>query len=270
MEVMRVLNLPLLKRTIKTNGKLWLECTGFLVLLMLLALGLYHPDTGQGRIFRWIPEALAMVLGIHMEAAGLTEYLGSCLFGFFYPVTAMIYGAVAANSLMAKQVESGTMGYYLASPNKRGRIANTQAYFLLMSLFVMFLCTALVGILGCVLRFPGKLEISQFLLLHIGTLCLSICLSGISFFISCLSDESSRSLALGAGIPALFFLLRMLADTGESLGLLRFATVFTLFQTADVLGDSLSICWKFPLLAVLGFALFRGGIYLFEKRDLPL
>lgn len=117
----------------------------------------------------------------------------------------------------------------------------------------MFLCTALVGILGCVLRFPGKLEISQFLLLHIGTLCLSICLSGISFFISCLSDGKQPFSGSGSRDPGAFFLLRMLADTGESLGLLRFATVFTLFQTADVLGDSLSICWKFPLLAGFGF-----------------
>lgn len=265
-----MLNLPLLKQTIRTNGKLWMACTGVLLLFFLLALGMYHADTGQGRIFRWIPEVLALVLGIHTEAAGLTEYLASCLFGFFYPVTAMIYGVIAANGLMAKQVESGTMVCYLSSPNRRGRIANTQAYFLMMSYFAMFLCAALVGIIGCALRFPGKLEIVQFLLLHIGALCLSLCLGGFSFFASCISDESSRFLALGAGIPVLFLLLRMLANIGGSLGLLRFATVFTLFQTTDVLEGSPSICWKFLLLVILGFALFRGGIYLFEKRDLPL
>lgn len=270
MEVIRVLNLPLLKQTIKTNGKLWMACTGVLLLFFLLALGMYHPDTGQGRIFRWIPEVLALFLGIHTEAAGLTEYLASCLFGFFYPVTAMIYGVIAADGLMAKQVESGAMAYYLSSPNKRGRIANTQAYFLMISYFMMFLCTMLAGIIGCALRFPGKLEIVQFLLLHIGALCLSLCLGGISFFASCISDESSRFLVLGAGIPVLFLLLRMLANIGGSLEPLKFATVFTLFQTADVLEGNLSICWKFPLLAVLGFALFRGGIYLFGKRDLPL
>lgn len=265
-----MLNLPLLKRTIKTNGKLWLLCTGFLILLLALALGMYQEDAGQGRIFRWLPETLALVLGIDTGAVGLTEYLASCLFGFFYPVAAMVYGCITANRLIAEKVESGTMVYLLSSTNKRRCIANTQGYFLMMSFLAMFSCAAAVGIIGCILRFPGKLEIVQFLLLHIGVLCLAVCLGGISFLASCISDESRISLAAGTGIPMIFLLLRMIANMGGVLEVLRFATIFTLFDAADILEGNLGVCWKFPLLAVLGFFFFYLGVRLFGKRDLPL
>lgn len=265
-----MLNLPLLKRTIKTNGKLWLFFTGLFILQILLALGLYSSGTGMGRIFRWMPEGLAAVLGIDTGADTLTAYLASHLFGFFYPVLGMVYAIVTANRLMVKKTESGTMVYLLSSPNKRGNIANTQAYFLMMSLFVMFFCATVVGILCCALRFPGKLDVPQFILFHMGTFCLELCLGGISFLVSCASDETKVSFTIGAGIPALFLLLHVIANIGGSLGILRFATIFTLFDTADIMEGSLSICWKFPLLAILGFLFFHLGVRLFGKRDLPL
>lgn len=265
-----MLNLPLLKRTIKTNGKLWLLFTGILILQMLLALGLYSAGTGAGRIFRWMPEPMAAVFGIDRGADSLTAYLASHLFGFFYPVLGMAYAVITAKRLMVEKVESGTMAYLLSAPNKRGRIANTQAYFLMMSLFAMFFCTAVAGILSCALRFPGKLDAPQFLLFHIGAFCLQLCIGGWSFLFSCICDGSRRALAAGAGIPVLFLLIRMIANIGGGLEVLGFATIFTLFDTADIMEGSLSICWKFPLLAILGFLFFHLGVRLFGKRDLPL
>ena len=263
-------NLSLLKREAKRNGRLWLGFTGFLVLQMLLVLSVYNPDAGMERVLRALPEGVAALLHIDMETDTLTKYLAVSLFGFLYPVTPMIYGILAANRMVAKRVETGTMAYLLSSPNSRSCIVNTQASFLILSLCAMFVCTAVSGLIFCAIRFPGKLDIAGFLLLYAGVLCLEICLSGIGFLASCISDESRHSLILGGGIPILFLLLRMLADMGDRLELLKFATIFTLFHTADVVDGSLSICWKFPLLAVMGFLFCRIGIVQFKKRDLPL
>lgn len=263
-------NFSLLKRAGKTNAKLWIAFTGILVLQMLLVLSVYNPDAGMERVLRALPEGVAALLHINMETDTLVKYLAVSLFGFLYPVISMVYGILAANRLVAKKVESGTMAYLLSSPNGRSRIVNTQAFFLVFSLFVMFGCTAAAGLVFCVVCFPGKLDVTGFLLLHVGVFCLEICLSGIGFLASCISDESRYSLALGAGISTIFLLLRMLADMGGGLEVLKFATIFTLFHTADIVDGSLNICWKFPLLAVIGFLFYWIGIAQFKKRDLPL
>ena len=145
---------PLLKRTIKTSGKLWMIFTGILVLQMFLVLSMFASAPGNGRVFRGIPAEIAAVLGIDMGADALTAYLASHSFAFFNPLISMIYGSIAANRLVAQKVESGTMVYLLASPNKRERIAGTQAVFLAAGLFAMFLCTTAAGRLRCI--FSGK------------------------------------------------------------------------------------------------------------------
>lgn len=263
-----MLNIPLFKRTVRTNGRRWLCCTGFLVLLMLLAVGLYHPE--KGGLFRWIPGTLAQALGIDGNASGLTEYLASCLFGFFYPAAALLYGGVTAERLMAEKVETGTMVYLLSAPNKRKTVAATQAYFLVMSLFAMFFFTGVAGGIIIALLCPGKLDITQYILLHIGGFCLELALAGIGFLASCAVNEGSRALALGLGVPGIFLVLSMLANMGGILGILKYTTIFTLFQGADVLTGSLQICWKFPALAAVGFACIALGTRLFRVRDLPL
>ncbi len=270
MEVIHVFSAPLLKRTIKTSGKLWMIFTGILVLQMFLVLSMFASAPGNGRVFRGIPAEIAAVLGIDMGADALTAYLASHSFAFFNPLISMIYGSIAANRLVAQKVESGTMVYLLASPNKRERIAGTQAVFLAAGLFAMFLCTTAAGLGACAVFFRGKLEIVPFLLLNAGGFCLSFCLSGISFMASCISNDTRFSLTIGAGIPMIFLLIRMLANLGGSLEALEFATMFTLFNTADVLEESMSVFWKFPLLAVVGAVFYQIGMKQFAKKDLPV
>ncbi|MCI5994439.1 MAG: hypothetical protein MRZ45_00590 [Blautia sp.] len=267
-----MLNLPLLKRTVKAGGKKWLIFTGLLTLQLLLVLGIYKTGTGTQRGFMsgGMSEKVAAVFGIGAETDTLTEYLCFHLYRFFIPVLSMIYACLTANQLMAQKVESKEMVYLLTTPNKRRCIANTQAYFLIMSLFLMFFYITILGIICCAFCFPGKFEIVPFVLLNIGGFCLLLCLSGISFLASCISDECRISLLTGTGICILFLLLRMMANIGGVLELLKFTTVFTLFDIEGILEGNLNICWQFPLLAVSGFLFYRAGIRLFEKRDLPV
>lgn len=263
-------SVPLLKRTVKTDGKLWMIFTGILVLQMFLVLSMFTQAAGNGRLFRAIPSEIAAALGIDMGTDSLTAHLASHSFAFFYPVISMFYGSIAASRLVAQKVESGTMVYLLASPNKRERIAGTQAVFLASGLFVMFLCTTVAGLAACAVFFRGRLEIVPFLLLNAGGFCLAFCLSGISFLASCIGNDTRFALTIGAGVPMIFLLIRMLANLGGSLEALKFVTMFTLFNTADILEESMGVFWKFPLLAVLGAVFYRTGVKQFAKKDLPV
>lgn len=265
-------SIPLLKRTIKTRGKQWLILAGLFTLQMLLVIGIYKTGTGahRGLGSGGISGKVAAVFGIGAEADTLTEYLCFHLYRFFVPVLSMIYACLTANQLIAQKVESKEMVYLLTASKKRRCIAGTQAYFLIMSLFLMFFYLTILGILCCAFCFPGKLEIVSFVLLNIGAFCLLICLSGISFLVSCISDDSRTSLMIGVGICTLFLLLRMLANIGGGLEFLKFTTVFTLFDMEAILAGDLNICWQLLLLAVSGFLFYCAGIRLFEKRDLMI
>ena len=98
----------------------------------------------------------------------------------------------------------------------------------------------------------------------------NLALGGFCFFASCLFNESRLSVALGAGVPVLFFLIRMLANMGGRLEKLKYATVFTLFDPTGLFrGDSAAYAGAAVLLA-LGLGFYALGTAVFSRRDLPL
>lgn len=65
-------------------------------------------------------------------------------------------------------------------------------------------------------------------------------------------------------MPVLFYLLQALANMGDKLENLKYFTLFTLFNTSDIIaGESVIV----PILVLV---LYGAGIYIFSKRDLPL
>lgn len=262
-------DLPLIKHTMKENRKIWGMAAGILLLLLLLVIGLYSPQN-EGRLLKVLPEKFSAFLAMKMADDSLNAYLAARFYGLLCPAAVMVYGIAVSQNLMVKQVESGVMAWLLSSKDSRGRIAATQAYFLSVSLFGLYLMVTLAGAAACAVRFPGKLSWLEFLLLNMGGFCLSLCLAGISFCISCFCDDSTVSLRMGAGISALFLLLRLVSNLGGILTPLRFVTVFTLFDTEAVMEGEFLCLWKFPVLAILGILLMWLGVRGFEKRDLPL
>ncbi len=128
--------------------------------------------------------------------------------------------------------------------------------------------TAAVGCAAAM--FPGELDVPAYLVVNAGLLCLHLALGGFCFFASCLFNESRLSVALGAGVPVLFFLIRMLANMGGRLEKLKYATVFTLFDPTGLFrGDSAAYAGAAVLLA-LGLGFYALGTAVFSRRDLPL
>lgn len=250
-----MLNLPFLKYTIKSNYRIWLFFTVIMSACMVLTVSVFSFE-GAAKL-------------LDPELSEINARLAWILYGFLYIVIPMVYETIIANRLVAKQVEEGSMAYYISAQNTRKKIASTQSYFLLMSLFVMFLCTSVLGILFCHLWKVTDLNIQVFLLMNLGVYCLHVCISGISFLASCICDQSTMSLLIGAGLPILCYVIYVFEAILET-GILKYITIFTLFSPQKIMEGSIHICWSLPLLAVTGLLLHRAGVGLFKRRDLPL
>lgn len=102
----------------------------------------------------------------------------------------LVFSAMTANSLVARHVDRGSMAYLLAAPNSRTRVAFTQMTVLLTGVTaIIAVCTA-VG-WGCsAAMFPGALDVAGYLRLNLGVWLLHLCLSGLCFFASCISNTT--------------------------------------------------------------------------------
>lgn len=112
-------------------------------------------------------------------------------------------------------------------------------------------------------------NIKDYLILNLGMLLLLFATSGISFASSCIFNLSSYSFAVGGGLPFVFFIFKIMEQTGDSLKFFRYFSINTLFDASAVTSGGDYIL-GFVALGIIGIALYTLGIVWFQKKDLPL
>ena len=88
-------------------------------------------------------------------------------------------------------------------------------------------------------------------------------------FASCISNDTKRSLSIGAGVPIVLFLIQMLANMGGKLTNLKYFTIFTFFNANDIIAGK-GVVLSVSILLAVAIILYGTGIFIFSKRDIPV
>ena len=267
-----MLNLPLLRSTIKFNYVIWLIFMFILVMYFSIIISMYDPSTkdSMDALLASLPPQLVDAMNFKTVDSTLLGFVAGYFYGFLILLFPLIYSVIMADRMIARYVDTGSMAFLLSTPTKRASVAFTQAVFLLGSLLLLLIAVALVGVGISQALFPGELEIGKFISLNVGAILLYFALSGVGFFASCLFNESKFSLAFGGGIPVAFFLIKMLSAVAEPLSGLKYLSLMTLFDPNEIIAGSSSVLPMYAAMAVIGLVLYAAGIYAFSKKDLPL
>lgn len=267
-----MISFPLLKQTIKSNYKIVLIFLAVLALYFPMIISMYEPNAEDGMMamLKTLPKELVDAMGFTIVDPSLIGFISGYFYGYLILLFPMIFDIIISNRMIVSHVDKGSMAYLLSTPTTRKKIAITQATFLVGSVMILIGFVTVLGMVLSNIMFPGELDLSAFLLLNLGAFLLHFSLSGIGFFSSCTFNDSKNSLALGAGIPIAFLLLQMLSNVGGSLENLKYATLFSLFNPTDIISGASSVMPSFLALAAIGSILYVAGIYIFNKRDLPL
>lgn len=262
---------PLLRASLKQNYIVFLIIVGVMMIYLPTIASMYNPETQKSLndMLKMMPQQLISAMGFTGEMGTLLQFIATYFYGFLILLLPMIYSIIVANRTIASHVDKGSMAYLLATPNKRSKIAVTQALFLLITTALLIVIVTLVGISLCEMMFPGELDIKGFIVLNCGALLLYCALSGIGFFASCFFNDTKNSLALGAGLPVGFLLLQMISDTGKKFEFLQYFSLYSLFDPAKITSGE-GYLPSFIALAIIALVTYIAGIYTFTKRDLPL
>lgn len=262
---------PLLKATIKQNYIVFIIIVATLILYLPIIIMMYDPTVHDSLndILQILPQGLIAAMGFNMIGLTLLDFIASYFYGFLILLLPMIYTITVCNRCIASHVDKGSMAYILSTPNKRRKIAITQAIFIIVSTSLMIAFVTLVGIVLSNIMFPGELDVSAFLLLNLGTLLLYYAVTGIGFFASCLFNDTKNSLMIGAGLPVAFLVIQMISDIGEKTRFLKYFTLFTLFDPEKIIHGG-SYIPNFITLLTISLVMYGLGIYVFDKKDLPL
>jgi ABC-2 type transport system permease protein len=263
-------SLTLFKREMKANSKLLIIFIYIVSIYILSIIALYNPSSIN--IFDAVIKATPGLMKAFGFVSGGNTLIGTIatdLYGMLFLMFPMVFSIILGNKLIAGYVDRGSMAYLLATPNKRVKLALTQALCLWVNIAILFIYVTAAIIISSALMHPGKLDIGKLILMNVVIYFLHIAISGICFFASCISDDTKRSFTIGAGVPIVFFLIQMLANLGGKLANLKYFTIFTLFNTSDILTGK-SVVFPILILLVIAIILYSFGIFIFSKRDLSV
>jgi ABC-2 type transport system permease protein len=266
------MNHILFKYNIKSNLGIFVFITAMLLLYTTISVGMFNPDNAESleAMFNMLPEGMIKAFGFEGIGTELTQYLASYLYGFIYLLFPAIFTITASNKLIAKHVDSGSMTYLLTTPNKRIKIATTQALYLIIATFVIMAINVSVALIMSGLMFPGLLNITKYLGLNLVTFMVLYTVASIGFFFSCLFNDTRNSLAFGAGIPIVFIVLKMVAGISEDISFLKYFTLYSVVDVDKIMNDGSYVLLSSLALFLVGSLIYAGSVILFNKRSLSL
>ena len=267
------MNATLYKREMKSSWKLLLIFTAILTMYVVLMILMYTPEMLQ--MFQQFSETMpGMMSSFNMDFSSdsltLLGYLASGLYGFILIIFPMVFSIIRGNGLVARYVDRGSMASLLAAPVKRRSVALTQMSVLITGIVWLVVYATVLELLTIAMHAPDQAETWTLLKMNFGLLSLHLFIGGICFLASCLFDETRYSLALGAGLPGLMFILQMLAQAGEKTKGFRYATIFTLFNPDAIAAGEAGAMGGVWVLLAGAVALFAAAVTVFTKRDLSI
>lgn len=265
------MNKTLFLKEFKSNYKIILIFIGVLTMYSSLIIAMFDPTLGES--LKLMEESLGDVFkafGMGNAGTTLIEFIGNYLYGFIVIVFPMVFIIVMANRLITRYADKGSLAYLLATPNKRVKIALTQAIFFVFSLLVLVGYVTILGIIVSNMMFPNSLDVTRFLILNIGLYGLLLLLSSICFFFACLFQEARYSMGMGAGVLIASVLIQMISQVGEKLEFLKFITPLTLFDVSGIVASSSESYIKIMILYGTAIGLYGMGIKIFKHRDFSI
>ena len=139
------------KQTLKQNWKLWAIFTGLTAAMGAVIMVVFDPR----RIQQFSDMLANLGVGGGEGVGGIGEMLGSftllgmlgdTFYGFQGLILPLVFVIMTANSLVASQVDRGSMAYTLSTPIKRIKVVCTQAIYLITAVFAMFAVVTLAGL----------------------------------------------------------------------------------------------------------------------------
>ena len=266
-----MISFPLLKNELKSIVKMLVIFMILLTLYIVIIVYMFDPKlTEMLKAFEEAMPGMMSAFGMVVTGTDLLSFLNSYLFGFLLLIFPMVFTIMLANRLVAKHVDSGSMVCILSSPNTRRKIVVTQISVMLICVFILILYSTVVAIITSEILFPGELNIKNYILMNIGLFALHLTISGISFSASCIFNETKNSYLFGAGIPIIFFLIKMLANMGDKLQNLKYATIFSLLPADKIAAGDTEVFWQISALFLIAVCLYSAAAYIFMKKDMPI
>ena len=266
-----MISTPLLKRNLWSGFKLMIPFICIIAMYSIIIIWMYDPELSKSldQFQEIMPEMMAAV-GMTGSTGTLIEFIHTYLYGFIMLFIPIIYVIMLANKFIMRYVDNGSIACILATANSRKKVILTQMLSVALLIAALVVISAAIGWISSEAMFPGDLDVAKYLKLNGAVILFDLAVSGISVFAACFFNESRWYLAVGAGLPLVFYVIQMMANMGDKLENLKYVTIFTLMPGQHILDGTGNVTLCCVLMAAIWLVLYVIGGCIFVRKDLSV
>jgi ABC-2 type transport system permease protein len=267
------MNKALFLSTLKSKYKFILICSIALVMYSIIIIGMFDPNSAESSkmITEMMPEGFSKAFSFTILEPGLTSFLGTIMYSMPYMIFMIVFSLFTANSLIAKNVDRGSMGFYLSTPVSRTKIALTQGSILVIGQIIMALSLTILSIIASKFIFGNNiLDVNAFIKVNLMGLLLFFVIGAYSFLFSCIFNDEKYSITFSASLTLIFYAINAIGNLGSDVSWLNKISIFGAFNPAKIITGEFNILSPAIFFVVTGIVLYCLSIYIFNKKDLPL
>lgn len=213
--------------------------------------------------------------------------IGSMFFSMAGLLLPMVYAIMTSNSLVAQEVEDGSLAFVVSSPIKRTSIIMTKAIYQIIMITSMFLFLFVVGVCARQIAirtggddFASSFTVKDLSLYTLGAYLVILAISGICFFTSSYFNKTKYSLGVGGGLAIFFLVTSILGLFGldvmplalriDSMNIFNYVTIIRLFDVQAIMDGNVIFYYKIIGLIAITLITYVGAVIEFNRKDLPL
>ena len=228
-------------------------------------------STALNAMLKTLPPGLLKVLGYSVRVTHLSGFLTGEFYSLLYLIILAIYAILTGTRLMAHLVDNGFMGYLLATPVSRRRIASTQALVLLGGVFLIAAATTGGGLLGAHWFAPhAHIAPGPFVEMNLVGMLVFAVVAAYSFVFSALAPDERTAIGLSTTVTLLFYSLHVVGDLSTRLRWAANLSLFTLFNPPALMGGHGPILTDSLWLVAATITLLGLAVAGFQRRQLSL
>lgn len=245
-----------------------------MVLYLWLFIWVYPSFAGSkalNTLLQGLPAGLLRVLGYTLGVTQLSGFLAGEFYSLLYLVILAIYAIFTGARVMAHLIDNRFMGYLLATPVARRRVACTQALVLLSGVVVIAALTTAGGLLGAAWFAPhAHIAAGPFVRMNLVGMLVFTVVAAYSFLFSALAPDERTALSLSTFVTLVFYGLHLVADLSNRLRWVAHLSLFTIFNPPALIAGRGAVLVDSLVLTGVTVALLVLAVLGFEQRQLPL
>lgn len=216
-------------------------------------------------------DALMSGMGLFTKMFGLDKIKMSTVIGFFGVEVGTVLGigggmfaAILGLSAVSREESRRTAEFLFSHPLKRSRALMGKLLCMILFIVLMNIGVTITSWLSFLVM-GGKYVMADFLRLMVSQLLLHLEVGLICFGISCFN--ATEAIGVGIGITLMLYILNLMINVMDSLGILRFMTPFYYADYINLIGGRLQ--WPEILAGyALAFLTLAAGIIHYGQKDL--